>query len=253
MTPTRRLRTIQALLAAALFAVFPPEDAAAQGGDGFLFKQPVVSLGFRAGWAVQRARSDIFTHTREQLKVGKRDFDGIYVGAEFGVRLSGHFDLAFGVGHASSSKLSEFRDWTDIDDLPIEQVTEFSTTPVTLSTKYYLMDRGRSIGRFAWVPSRMNAYVGGGVGVTFYRFDQSGAWVDFETLDIFTSDLLSDGNGKQLHALAGLDVSVHKSIYLTGEARYLWADGAIDRRFFEGFDDVDLAGFQFSVGISTRF
>ena len=256
MTPMQRVRTLQALLVAALFAVFPPEDAAAQGGqggNGFLFRQPIVSVGLRTGYALQSAGSDIFVHTRDQLTVEKGDFSGGYVGGEIGVRLSDHVDLALGVGHASSSTASEFRDWTDNDDLPIEQITRFSTTPVTLSAKYYLMDRGRSIGRFAWVPGRMNAYVGGGVGVTFYRFDQSGDWVDFETLDIFTSDFRSSGNGKQLHGFAGLDVSIHKSLYLTGEARYLWADAAIDTRFFDGFDDVDLAGFQFSVGISARF
>ena len=49
MTPTQRVRTIQALLVAALFAVVPPEDAVAQGGPGFLFKEPVVSVGLSMG------------------------------------------------------------------------------------------------------------------------------------------------------------------------------------------------------------
>ena len=256
MTPTQRVRTIQALLVAALFAVFPPENAAAQagqGGQGFLFRQPVVSLGLRTGYTVPRAGSDIFAHTRDQLTVEKSDFAGGYLGGEIGLRLADHFDLAFGVGYTSSITTSEFRDWVDTDDLAIEQVTKFSTTPVTLSSKYYLTDRGRSIGRFAWVPSRMNAYVGGGVGLTFYRFEQSGDWVDLETLDIFNSEFTSRGRGTQLHALAGLDVSISKNFYLTGEGRYVWADAAIDERFFEGFEDVDLAGLQFTVGISARF
>ncbi len=256
MTPTQRVRTIQALLVAAVFAVVTPADAGAQagqGGRGFLFRQPNVSLGLRTGYAVPRAGSELFTHTRDQLTVEKSDFAGGYIGGEIGVRLSDHFDLAFGVGYTSSITPSEFREWVDTDDLAIEQVTEFSTTPVTLSGKYYLTDRGRSIGRFAWVPRRMNAYVGGGVGLTFYRFEQSGDWVDFETLDIFTSEFTSRGRGTQLHALAGLDVSISKNFYLTGEGRYLWADAAIDDRFFEGFDDLDLTGLQFTVGISARF
>jgi len=264
MTASQRVRTINALLVATLFAVFPPEDAAAQGGNGFLFRQPVVSVGLRTGYALQSAGSDIFAHTRDQLTVEKGDFSAGYIGGEFGVRISDHIDLALGVGHAKSSTESEFRDWTEDtedtpageDGLPIEQVTDFSTTPLTLSVKYYLMDRGRSIGRFAWIPSRMNVYLGGGVGVTYYRFDQSGDWVDDEDPDnvvIFPSDFTSGGRGKQLHGLAGLDVSVHKNLYFTGEARYLSADAAINKQFFDGFDDVDLAGFQFSVGISAWF
>ena len=253
MTPTQRTWTVQALLLAALFAVWPPEFAAAQGGPGFLFRQPIVSLGFRMGYAMPNAGSDLFAHTRDQLTIEKKDFAGGYYGGELAVRLSDRLDLALGVGYSGSSTASEFRDWVDTDDQPIEQVTEFSTTPVTLSAKYYLTDRGRSIGRFAWVPSTVNAFVGGGLGFTYYRFHQSGDWVDFDTLDIFNSRFTSSGTGMQVHTLAGLDVSISKNLYLTGEGRYLWADAGINEMFFEGFSDVDLSGLQFTVGISARF
>ncbi len=253
MTVTQRTQTTQALLVAALFAVLPPGDAAAPGGDGFLFKVPVVSVGFRTGYALPNAGSDLFAHTQEQLTIESNDFGGGYYGGELAVRLSPRLDIALGVGYSSSTIASEFRDWVDTDDLPIEQVTEFSTTPVTLSAKYYLTDRGRTIGRFAWVPSTVNAYAGGGLGFTYYRFDQVGDFVDFETLDIFASHFESTGTGFQVHTLAGLDVSINKNVYLTGEGRYLWAEAGIDEGSFQGFDDVDLSGFQFTVGISARF
>jgi len=253
MTATQRTRTVQALLVATLFAVLPPEFAAAQGGPGFLFRQPIVSVGLRTGYSLPRAGSDIFAHTQEQLTIENSDFAGNYFGGEVSVRVSDHVDLAFGVGYTESITRSEFRDWVDTDDQAIEQTTKFAMTPVTLSAKYFLMDRGRSIGRFAWVPARLNAYVGGGVGVTFYNFDQVGDWVDFETSDIFNTQFKSNGNGKQLHALAGIDLTITKNIFLTGESRYLWADAALDATFFKGFNDVDLAGLQFSVGISARF
>ena len=253
MTATQRTRTVQALLVATLFAVLPPEFAAAQGGPGFLFRQPIVSVGFRTGYSLPRAGSDIFSHTQEQLTIENSDFAGNYFGGEVSARVSDHIDLAFGVGYTESITRSEFRDWVDTADQAIEQTTKFAMTPVTLSAKYFLMDRGRSIGRFAWVPARLNAYVGGGVGVTFYNFDQVGDWVDFETSDIFNTQFKSNGNGKQLHALAGIDLTITKNVFLTGESRYLWADAALDDTFFEGFNDVDLAGLQFSVGISARF
>jgi len=114
-------------------------------------------------------------------------------------------------------------------------------------------DRGRSIGRFAWVPSTVNAYFGGGFGFTYYKFEQVGDFVDFETLDIFTSHFKSTGTGLQVHSLAGIDLSISNNVYLTGEGRYLWADAGISERSFQGFDDVDLSGFQFTIGISARF
>ena len=269
MTPTQRVRTIQALLVAALFAVVPPEDAVAQGGPGFLFKEPVVSVGLRMGYAMPNEGSDRFAHTREQLTIENSDFASAYSGGELSVRVSSRVDIALGVGHTRSITPSEFRCCLDLDSLAIEQTTEFTTTPVTLSAKYYLTDRGRSIGRFAWVPAVVSPFVGGGVGLTFYRFDQTGAWIDFTAedgewldhtnlpddarLDIFDDRFDSDGSGKQFHLLAGLDFSINKNLYLTGEGRYLWADAGINERFFEGFEDVDLSGFQFTVGISARF
>ena len=256
MTLTRRTLTIQALLVAGLFAVIRPGDVAAQGGDGFLFKVPVVTVGFRMGYALPNVGSDLFAHTRDQLTIESGDFAGGYYGGELAVRLSSRLDLAIGVGYAGSSTRSEFREFVEVvgnDSLAIEQVTDFWTTPLTLSAKYYLSDRGRSIGRFAWVPSTVNVYVGGGFGFTYYKFDQVGDWVDFETLDIFASRFESSGTGVQVHSLAGLDFSINKRVFLTGEGRYLWADAGVNERFFEGFDDVDLSGFQFTVGISARF
>ncbi len=208
MTLTRRALTIQALLVAGLFAVIRPGDVAAQGGDGFLFKVPVATVGFRMGYVLPNVGSDLFAHTRDQLTIESRDFAGGYYGGELAVRLSSRLDLAIGVGYAGSSTRSEFREFVEVvgnDSLAVEQVTDFSTSPLTLSAKYYLTDRGRSIGRFAWVPSTVNVYVGGGFGFTYYKFDQVGDWVDFETLDIFASRFESSDTGVQVHSLAGLD------------------------------------------------
>jgi len=243
---------VPVMLGAALL-VAVPSFVAAQGGDGFLFKQPVLSIGIRTGVSVPRASSDIFAHTFDQLTLGKSDFAAGYFGAEIAVRVSDRVDLAFGAGHSGSSTRSEFRDWVDADDLPIEQTTDLAVNPVTMSVKYYLSDRGRSVGRFAWIPNKVNTYVGGGAGITWYRFEQRGDWVDFETLDIFNTRFKSNGSGASVHALAGVDVALTKFFFLTGEGRYSWARGALDEFSFEGFDKMDLYGLQFAVGFSARF
>lgn len=237
--------------AALLLAV--PSFVAAQSGDGFLFKQPVLSIGIRTGVSVPRASSEIFDHTFQKLTLGKSDFAAGYVGAEIGVRVGDRVDLALGAGQSGSSSRSEFRDWVDADDLPIEQTTELTVIPVTMSVKYYLSDRGRSVGRFAWIPNKVNTYVGGGGGITWYRFEQRGDWVDFDSFDIFNTRFKSNGSGASVHALAGVDVAVTEFFFLTGEGKYSWAQGALDEYSFEGFDKMDLSGLQFTVGFSARF
>jgi len=41
-------------------------------------------------------------------------------------------------------------------------------------------------------------------------------------------------------------------LVLTGEARYTWAKDAMGAQF-SGFDEIDLAGLQFTVGLALRF
>ncbi len=232
-----------------------PEISFAQsgrGGEGFLFETPKFSFAFSLGYSIPNAKSEIFDFAQEQLTLEKSDFHRSYLGGEAAIQLSDRLDLVFGVGHAESSLPSEFRDWVDGDDLPIEQETIFSTTPVTVSAKYYLSDRGRQIGRFAWIPKRLVPFMGVGGGVIWYNFEQVGDFVDFETLDIFYDRFMGKGTAIQAHAFAGMDISLNKSLFLTTEGRYRWGRGELGRDFVD-FDKMDLAGIQFTVSIGARF
>ncbi|GIT50615.1 MAG: hypothetical protein Ct9H300mP15_08280 [Gemmatimonadota bacterium] len=123
---------------------------------------------------------------------------------------------------------------------------------MTVSARYYLSDRGRQIGRFAWIPKRLAPFIGAGGGVIWYNFEQVGDFVDFETLDIFYDRFMSRGTALQAHAFAGMDISLNKSLFLTTEGRYRWGRGELGRDFVD-FDKMDLAGIQFTVSIGARF
>ena len=148
---------------------------------------------------------------------------------------------------------SEFRDWVDLDDLPIEQETTLQRVPLTLGLKWYLGDRGRAIGRFAWIPEDVNAYVGAAGGVTFYRFEQEGDFVDYETLDIFFDTFTMTGSTPTAHLYAGVDYSLFPNLLATLEGRYAWSKAVDMSGDFVGFEPMDLSGLQASVGFSVRF
>ena len=228
-------------------------DAAAQQ-EGFLFGTPKGSLALKVGYHIPRAESDLFVFTQDELTVDEGDFNGFGLAGELGVRISERLDLTASVGFSESRTRSEFRDWVDESDLPIEQETRFSTVPLTVGFKTYLNERGRRVGRLAWVPSenKVNPYVGGAVGVTFYQFEQFGDFIDFETLDIFPDNFYSEGSAPTFHVLGGVDVSLSPRVYFVAEGRYGWASAPLDGDFI-GFEDLDLAGFQGSVGIGFRF
>ena len=197
------------------------EPAAAQEESGFLFGTPKGTLALKVGYSVPRAGSDLFDFTREQLTVDENDFNGASVSGELGIRISERLDLTASLGYAGSSIRSEFRDWVDESDLPIEQETQFDMVPLTFGFKTYLNERGRRIGRLAWVPddNKINPYAGAAVGVTWYRFEQFGEFIDFETLDIFGDNFYSAGSAATVHLLGGVDITVSPRLYFTGEAR----------------------------------
>lgn len=225
--------------------------ATAQEAD-FLFKRPTVTLGLRLGYAVPRADSEIFDFTREQLTLDKRDFNALAVGGEVSVRVTDRLDAALGLGFEWSETRSEFREFVGTDDLPIEQDTRFTRVPITVGVKAYLLERGRRISRLAWIPARWAPYVGAGGGLVWYRFEQTGEFVDFETLDIFFDEFESQGVSPLAYLAAGSDFSLGPKWLLNGEARYSWASAEMDRDFV-GFDDIDLNGFRATVGVSVRF
>jgi hypothetical protein len=231
-----------------------PERAAAQlGGPGFVFRQPTVSMALHGGYALPSARSDLFDQTFTDLFLDRHDFESPYLGGELSVRVSERWDVALEAGHAWSSTRTEWRDYEEQDGRPIWQTVEFSRTPVTVSGKYYLTDRGRSIGRFVWIPSRVTPFVGAGAGFVRYQFAQDGDFVHYQTLEIFTDRLEQVGTGFLAQGFAGIDISLNNVVYISPQARYAWAQGGLDRSIYQDFEPMDLSGFQFTMGLGLRF
>lgn len=249
-----RARLLSTVLAGALVAsAVAPDSARAQGREGFLLNEPRVTLGFHMGYAVPNASSEVFDFVQDELTVDKSDFNAPTLGGQLAVRVSPRVDVRFEVAYSRSETRSEFRDWVDLDNLPIEQDTYLQRVPVTVGLKWYLDDRGRSVGRFAWIPDDWNAYLGAAAGATWYRFEQEGDFVDFETLDIFTSAFSNDGSATTAQLYGGVDHTLAPHFMVTLEGRYSWSEAVEMTGDFVGFEPMDLSGFQATVGISARF
>ena len=85
-----------------------------------------------------------------------------------------------------------------------------------------------------------------------HRLDFHGEFVDFETFEIFADRLNSKGRGFTGQLLAGLQYTIVPNFVLTGEGRYRFGSGEMDGQFV-GFDDINLSGLQFTVGLGARF
>lgn len=251
-TITSPLSRLAATIIAAVLLLGPREARAQRrGGDGFLFQPPTVSFGLRAGYDRAFAGSDLFDFTTQNLTVSRSSFSSASWAGDMAVRLTPRTDLVFGVAFSGSRAGSEFRNWVDNQNQPIRQRTTFKRIPLTASYRMYLLPRGVSVGRFAWVPARYAPYVGGGVGVVYYQFRQAGDFIDFSTLKVFPDVYNTSGWARAVHLLAGTDVAVASHVALTGEARYTWAK-ATPGPDFTGFNRIDLSGLSVTAGVSMR-
>lgn len=221
----------------------------------FLFGRPHVTVGIRAGYAIpMESPSDIFNQlpSDQQLMAHRHNFNAASVSGELAVHATDRLDAVVDFGYTSAKIGSEFRDWLDNNDLPIEQTVRFKRRYLTFGVKEYLRDRGRSVSSLAWIPEKWAPFVGAGAGWTWYDYEQKGDFVDFQTLGVFSDRFLSSGKTGTLHLFGGADLTLTPNFLLTAEGRYVFAKSPMGEDF-QGFKNINLSGFQASAGISLRF
>ena len=254
MTIEKKPLSLFALLALSAMGVVSPGAVLGQDfSDDFLFHAPKATVSFNLGYGVPGAGSDLFDEVTDIFFLGKDDFRAPVVGGGLSIFLNDRVDLAFEFSFAKSSTWSEYVDWVDDQDLPIEQETSFTRVPVTVSFRYFLMDRGRSIGNLSWISTKWAPYIGVGGGRMFYEFEQIGDFVDFVDYSIFGGSLLSNGWAWVGHVFGGVQWAVSPQWVVTAEGRYSTANADLDRPDYGGYDPIDLSGFQGTVGFGIRF
>jgi hypothetical protein len=244
-------RSAALLLAATGIAAVTRPSLAQSAGDGFLFKKPVATWAFHGGYDRALAGGDLFAFVTKQLTLSRSDFGSVTFGSTLAIHGGTRTDLVFDVRYSGVSRNSEFRDWVDQNNLPIQQTTSLRRVPITIGLRHYLTAPGRAIGQFAWIPAARTTYVGAGVGFMEYKFHQVGDFVDFQTLNVFHDEFQSQAWTPTLHVLAGLEVTLGQFFVLTGEARYTWARGPIGQDYV-GFHRIDLSGLSLTTGFAFR-
>jgi hypothetical protein len=249
MSNLHRSTLALAIMAGTVLVLAP--SASAQ--RGYLFRNPQVSWTMRVGGAQPAAEGEIYNFFTRELTIDRDDFKSVAWGGDLGIRVHPQIDALFSVTVARSSTRSEFRDWVDENDQPIEQVTRLRRTPLTAGVKFYPLDRGRELGRYAFIPARFLPYIGVAGGVMLYRLEQEGDFVDFQTEEIFTDYLESSGTAPTAHVFGGSELWLLSRLGLNVEARYMWASANLQEAFEDVDEKIDLRGFQLTAGLSVRF
>jgi opacity protein-like surface antigen len=217
----------------------------------FRFEAPRVTLGFRGGVSLNRSDGEIYDFLTDTLTLEDSDFDSFALAMDVAVRATDWADFVFGFEFTGRSKDSEYRDLQDQTGTPIEQKTRLIQFPMTISMKLYPIGRGRQVGDYAWIRSRLVPYLGGGIGGTYYELKQKGDFVDFTDGSIFEGTVESAEWGFAQHAFVGLDVMLTLNIGLVLEARYYWAQADLEQDYID-FDPISLDGTRIMLGVSWR-
>jgi hypothetical protein len=248
------MRFCLALLVLSVFAVpaaaQPP--ATPRPSPDFLFARPDGSVAIRGSWLFARAGSDWYNFVTDHLTLEPDDFNAPGFGLDLSFTVTPRLDVQYGLDYSNARVMSEYRDFVDNNRLPITQETRLRELNFGGNIKVALTERGREVSRFAWVPRRVVPYVGGGGGVLWFDVNQTGDFVDFVDLSIFTDVFRSRGWTPSAQVFGGVDLRLFKRLYVMFDGRYLWAAGELGRDWID-FDPIDLAGFRLSGGINVVF
>ena len=236
-----------------LGAVIAPTPGLAQvAAPDFMFGQPTTSVAIRGMWLAPSEGGDLFPFVRDELTIERGDFRTWGLSADLGLVITARASLVAGIEVSRRSVESEDRRYIGSDGFPIAQSTRLSSQAVQASLKVALLDPGRRISRYAWIPLTLTPFVGAGGGLAHYQFRQHGDFVDYGDLSVFRDTFTLRGWVPSAHVLAGVDVRVWKNVYLAVQGRYVRAH-ARPGGDFRGFDDLDLSGFRTESGISLIF
>lgn len=247
-SPARRSAAFRLALATSLVA----GPLTAQATD-YGFRAPVGYLTLRGGAQAPTANSDLFSFTNDVLTLGRRNFVGASWGGDVGGTINDRFAWEFSADVAMRSANSEYRAWQESNGAPIRQRTDFRRIPLTLGLRWNLVPMGERIGRFAWIPKRVVPFVAAGGGATWYRFRQTGDFVDFANGNAINSDILeSDGWAPTAVAAIGVDVALSPYLAWSTAVRATYARAALSSDF-RGFAPLDVGGGSLTTGVQLRF
>ncbi len=226
----RRMVVVAALGAVAFAAV--PSRAAAGG------------LDLRAGAFIPRAESDLFDDTNELFGVEKDDWIGFTGGAEWSFNVADHVELGLHVDGYGRELDTEYVDFERPDGSLIFQTLKLTTVPAG-ATLRFVANPGRG---------RLTPYVGVGVDVVYYEYEEFGDFIDFSdeiNLPVRSDFFVDSGAAFGVHAAAGLRFPIGDDFSVVAEGRYLWAKTDMGEDF--SLNEIDLGGPSATIGINLRF
>jgi outer membrane protein W len=202
------------------------------------------SLEVRMGGFMPRAESNLFDDDADLYGTEKSDFGGLTGGIEFRGRVSENFEAGIHLDGYGKSVHTSYREFERESGREITQTLKFQVVPLGVSLKWLPADRDATI----------QPYVGGGVDVVFWQYEEFGDFIDFDDADlpIIEDAFISDGATVGAHLVGGLRFRINHDFGLSAEAKFLGAGTPEMNKDFIG-NKVDVSGASFTIGGYINF
>lgn len=240
------------LLSLALMLMLPVVTTAGEQDDDDWVPLQQGTVSFRVGYFMPRGESDLWLENVDTFTYEVGDFDNFMVGVEVNWFLNNYMAVGAGFDFYNDSVSSEYRDFVGEDGFPIEQNIELTTVPIFATLKFMPLGNG-SPGYGGERGNPFVPWVGAGLTVVAFTYEETGEFIDFTDDTIFDAQFLAEDEAALgVHVAAGIVIPLDLKYDIFGEVRYLWAEGDLGEDFI-GFDPIDLGGVSFHFGASYRF
>jgi len=188
-----------------------------------------------------RVQGDVLVTNRQYLVFDIKDFHAMTVAGDWAVSLGDYFEAGAGFGFYQRTVPTIYADWVNADGREIEQDLTLRIMPLTAIVKILPLGSKRAF----------QPYVGGGLGVYFWRYSETGEFVDFADGSIFSDSFVESGTSVGPVAVFGLRGRVSEQATIGVEARLQWGQGNLSQDFLS--DKIDLGGYNILATFGYRF
>ena len=188
-----------------------------------------------------RVEGDVLVVNRQYLLFDFGDFNGVLVNGDWSIALGQFFEAGAGFGYYQATVPAIYDEWIHEDGFEIEQDLKLRIMPLTAVVKILPLGSRRAF----------QPYVGGGLGVYFWRYSETGEFVDFYDGSIFRAAYVQTGTSVGPVAVFGMRGRVSPAALVGVEGRYQWGQGDLSQDFLG--DKIDLGGFSILATFGYRF
>jgi outer membrane protein W len=187
-------------------------------------------------------QNSVFLSTQNQLRgIDIGEFNNVTVGGEWLFGFSRVLEGGLGAGFYQDTVPTLYTDLVNTNGTDIEQDLKLRIVPFTGTIRFL------PLGNRA----RVQPYIGAGVGVYYWRYSETGQFVDFQN-NVFTGNFVGSGGAVGPVIMGGVRAPIGQSS-VGFEIRYQSAEGELPND--QGFagSKIDLGGFNYVFTTSFRF